>query len=659
MRFFPLYAGVWGIKVNNDYTDTLYSVLQPERMVQKEMYVISDVKVIENIDTTYDVTLLTKKYTKAEVIQTPGSFYYGDFLLLIHFPNSNTPYYYPSETTSILLSSYEGFYKSNSKVQLDLSGIEFEPRLLEVPKIGTKRDNVLAGIQTYDSGTVIIQNADGAYNHYVFGRDNTTRETSPPKIGLKGRLKVALLENGVDPVFEDFKTIFAGKVKSITENNTSDGSNSFKIDMIDIRRSMTDMVGAYELDMSEWPLFYPEEQEDKPSILIPHIYGKVRGVPCPCLNENAIPGVLNPVYYYLLGYAPTDMVSINKVYLENIAITDTPTIQYLTQADGRRIAYFEIIRERFIVLTGTAEAVTQSYKSFNTISADVSGIVDENDLLMDNALDIAKHLLIDTLNISFSNYYFNMIDWTAVSLTAPKIGMYINQPTELNSLIEDIQRSFVNTEFQIEKDTLFYTWKDFNWDDTSYLCTITPDLLLNGRTGVSPKVDSESVAANIKMEYNQNYSKSEFYTKIDKTNSGAARKDYDSNATLPADYKTLLYDTADVNDQITRLSKILWYPNTQFDISIPANIYIQSVRAFDLRAGDFVRLLANTDVKLVYGYILCEIVQTSPDFINNTIGLTLRVAYTYGNLFMQPTLIKSSFSGKYLGNGHVPYVGII
>jgi len=273
---------------------------------------------------------------------------------------------------------------------------------------------------------------------------------------------------------------------------------------------------------------------------------------------------------------------------------------------------------------------------------------------MENALDIAKYCITSTLAIPFSDYYFKTVEWESVALNAPSIGLYIKESTSLNEIIERIQASYINTQFHIDKESLFFTWKDFDWDGVSYLCTITPDMLLSGRTGVSPIVETTEVAAIIKIDYNQDWSKGDYATKLDKSNLTAAKRDYDSAFTLPSDYKTLLTNSTDVNTQISRLGKILWYPNTRFNISIPANLSIQSVKAFNLNAGDHIRVLANTDVKLVYGYIVAEIMKTSPDLDNNTIGLELRVEYTYADIFKQPTLIKSNFSSAFIGTGSIP-----
>jgi len=94
-------------------------------------------------------------------------------------------------------------------------------------------------------------------------------------------------------------------------------------------------------------------------------------------------------------------------------------------------------------------------------------------------------------------------------------------------------------------------------------------------------------------------------------------------------------------------------------LQIPMQYKSGAVVAYELRAGDFVKILANQPYRTLYGYLGCVINEIKHDIDKMLIDITLKIVYTSEYTYKQPCVIQSPYNQMYLGDGAFGLGGII
>jgi len=636
--FFPIASSTWIMRPSGLYEGVLYDVIQPELLTPTPFFSMYGVEIKINTE----ITILSEKDTYAEVVSTESAWAFIDGTLYVHFPDSKTPYHYSSG--EIIIQAFTGYYTSTGDKELDAFGGLYDPRLQTFPLYRSQLDDFTKGKQALAGGTVVLDNSDGELNNFSFGRDPDTLEEVLPKIGWYGRIRQAIINESATPTDTDFKIITQGYTSKITENVTQGAGRGVSIELKDIRGSLDKDIPIYEVDPTDWTEMSSKDIEKPP--LIPIAYGTLNRVPCFCLNETRTSGAFK---FLICDSTENTITSIDKVYIEDRETTLTPTISYLTQTNGRKVAYFEIASSAFIVCTDPT-APSFDYQGYTAVSIDMTGYS------IDNALDVTKDLILQTYGETYDADFYDTTAWASMTAKAPDIGLYIDKITPLNTVIQDIQKSFPLTSFIVNTDQK-YTWVDYLWDDDLIKFEIKPDGLPIGYIP-SPQVNADEIGAKIQIDYSKRYSINEYISLINEDNLQTAFDKYNTDRTFPPDFNTLLSSETDAEDMIDRLKTVYFYPQTYFYVTIPMAYKSMGIYAYDLRAGDFVKFLANSATKNIYGYLGCIIQEIKQNITSMTLDITLNVMYNSGLTYKQPVIINTYYNGKYLGDGAFIFGGI-
>lgn len=633
-RFFPFAAATWGFCPIGEYDSVLYSVLQPGKLNDFYFSLLRSIQITEG--TT--ITELTQKTTYAACVTTASTWYYDGQTLYIHFPDDRTPYSY-SDTDTINIKAYSGYYTSTADKELDIFGGLYEPRLLSFPLFREQLDDFATGKQTAAGGSIVLDNSDGGLDNFAFGRDPDTKAEVLPKIGWYGRIRQAVLEDDDVPADDDFEIIAQGYTTKITEQTAEGSGYAVTIEIKDIRSSLDKDVPLYLIDPTDWPLLSTADAE-KPFYL-PQVWGTCYSVPCKCLNENV--DAWPEDYIFMIGDATdNDIKSIDKVYIDGKETALTPDVAYETQTNGRRVAYFVIASSEFVYMTSAVPAY--AYKGMTAVTADISGYEDDTNTLIQNALDVCIELIEQTYGESYTSVNYDTTAWDAMTLEAPYIGLYIDKPTALNALIADIQKSFPLTVFGIDGQQR-YTWHSYAWDDDDIIFEITPDAF-PARYLPSPDVNAQEIGAIIALDFAKKNSDADAYATItDTTNADNALEKYNTDRTYPEKYQTLISNAADAADMLDRVKDVYIYPKTQLSIKIPMQYKSGTMYAYELRAGNFIRILANGATKKLYGYLGCIITEIKQNIQTLTIDITAEVRYNSAWTYLQPTIPYQDYDG--------------
>ena len=646
-RFFPFASATWGFCPLGGYDGVLYSILQPEKLNDFFFSLLRSIQIKQG----ETITEITEKKTYAETVATESTWHYNGVTLFIHFPDGRTPYSY-SETDTIQIQAYTGFYTSTGDKELDIFGGLYEPRLLSFPVFREQLDDFATGKQTSAGGTIVLDNSDGGLDNFAFGRDDNGNEVLP-KIGWYGRIRQAVVEEETTPTDSDFQITAQGYTTKIQEQTQQGNGYGINIDIRDIRSSLDKDVPMFEIDPDDWG-FLSDRDKDSP-FLLPQLWGKCFSVPCKCLNETET--VIGDTYKFLIADSTNyDIESIDTVYIDGKETALTPSVAYLTQTNGRKVAYFEIASSEFIYMTSPAPAY--AYKGMTAVTADISGY-EKDGTLIQNALDVVIELIKLTYTETYTSSNYDTTAWDAMTLNAPYIGAYFNRSTALNKIVSDIQKSYPLTVFSIDEEQR-YTWKDYEWDDDNIIFEIKPDAF-PARYLPSPDVNAQEIGGIIAIEYAQKHSEGDEYTVIqDVSNLDNAQEKYNTDRTYPENYKTLISDASDASDMLARLKDVYIYPKTQLNIKIPMQYKSGSLYAYELRAGDFIRILANGASKALYGYLGCIITEIKQDLQSLTIDINAEIRYNSAWTYKQPTIPYQDYDGTnyVLGYGAFIFGGV-
>jgi hypothetical protein len=627
--FFPFYAGVWGVKTDNKWSGVLYDITQPQKMIPKEYFDVQEITLI----TETGKTEYQRVTTIDDIVQFDGSFYQEDNFVLIHFENNFTPYDFTSDVT-FQMGATIGFFNSKARSELVVDQIDFDNRLKDFPVIKSTRDNLLFGKQRFQSASITIDNTDGKYNNFAFGPDTVSKN------GWWGILQRAVVDVGATVQSSDLVTVYQGRTQNISENVSVDGGQGLRFNLNDLRSSLTAKVGNTSLIKAAYP-----DIDINEVVYLPVTYGKLNNVPCPCLNANVVSGN----FKFLLADATFhNLVQIDAISIDGNDQGLTPTIQYATQSDGTKLAYFELSDTLFKFLDSSFNIVIQN---LDKVSVTVQGYTDGVSLIQ-KSLYIARDIINNVYGIAFTSSFYNTTEWTAIEAESPNTGFYIDGPIQVNTAMSRIQKSFFNTEFQVQEIDRKYTWKDFDYDGT-HVFKIYPDIVTPAGFIPSPANDNENIAAEILLKYDRNYYTNRFKTELNSDNKNNAIVNLNSDKVLPenGDNETDLVDQTGLDDQIDRIGKIFNNPVTRLNIQIPMDYEYNGRKAATLKAGEFVLYLANSPTRLYYGWLVCEIIESSPNDTDLKMNLSLRVQLNNDITFKQPSVIKSPYSGKIEGGG--------
>jgi len=259
-----------------------------------------------------------------------------------------------------------------------------------------------------------------------------------------------------------------------------------KITLQDLRQSMnvkvpTDLFTAED---------YPDADEglyDKP---IPWVFGTPNEIPAICTNETITTG---SVTYRVAK----ELQSLGSVYVK---IDDAWTLVTPTSID--------LVHGEFVLSQtdgrGTSGEDARDCKIVGCEGYEVT-----------HATDVIIKLEQLANGVEFTDSNYDLAEWNAESATLEPISVYIDQQKNLHDVIKLIQEgSSERFRFDFNASGL-RTIRLNKWDRTPSDYVYKEDYLENAQVEI--ETDRETIAAYIKVNYNQNYLTNKYSTVIDQS----------------------------------------------------------------------------------------------------------------------------------------------
>jgi hypothetical protein len=282
-------------------------------------------------------------------------------------------------------------------------GVHFEGRLLSAPTISKNKDPLFWNKIAFSGGTYVIDNkpAPGQPNgpfdeigelNYVFG------SYARALVGFD------------DDAYGDFIQADYGLVDTIDV-----GPEQMVVKLKDPRSAFSKKLPEQVFDQTTYPFL----SNDNVGRGIPVGYGVMRQVPVVCTNEEEVaPG------------SHSFKICDTSHHIGIKAIT-TVTVEHGGAKTVRVPATTDLINGVF-----TFTVASGFYAKGDKVTVDYSGYTDDGGVLIENALDVVKDILVTWLGVPFISEAFDIARWNAVAATCPAVGIFAEDPTEAIKLIE-------------------------------------------------------------------------------------------------------------------------------------------------------------------------------------------------------------------------------
>ena len=526
--------------------DAIYSLIDPVYLVGVSAQ--PGISVVGSV--RENGAALASQANVANCVSTVSSYYYDtiDRRLYIHLSNGSEP-----SIKTVMIGVTTGI----SNLACNYNSMYYEPRLRSAPAIGKTKDPLFFGRTSFDGGTIGIDNEDGGFDSIVSG-------------ALWGGA-VRILQGFDTDAYGSFLKMAAGVIESVQITR-----DLVSMTIIDKRKNLSRMAPRRVFDVGTYPniSYY---NLGKP---IPLAYGLLYNVPCVCVNEEATA----PTTWDFKICDCTDhaIVSIDQIYSDGFKVTATTS----SMANGT----FSLNGADFTVGT--------------QVTADIHGYATTN------AADVILSLMLDYLAIPYNATYFNTTEWAAATALAMNVGLFVNNATEVFSIIEDICNSSMLN--MIQQDDGRYTLRAYNAARAIDQILNTDELLGN------PTIDYDTTAiiSSTLVGYNRNWALGSFKHVHDTTSESAIFSTY--NVYREREFQTLL--TSDADAQIFSTAMLALYGHVTTKIT--ARFKLQPV---ERELMDFVMLPVFRQAKPIMGSVKCEIYSISKDLLAAQVSLGCRL----------------------------------
>lgn len=493
---------------------------------------------------------LTTVASVALCISTVTSYYYDtlDRRLYIHLSNGSEP-----SIKTVMIGVTAGV----SNTACFYNSTYYEPRLRSSPAIAKTKDPLFFGRVSFDGGVIGIDNEDGGFDSIVSG-------------ALWGG--AVRIKQGFDTdAYAAFLSMAAGVIESVVITR-----DLVQLTMIDKRKNLSRMAPRRVFDVGTYPNINYANL-GKP---IPLAYGLLYNVPCVCVNEEAVaPATWD---FKICDCTDHAIVSIDQIYADGIKRTASTSS----------------------VANGTFSLIGADFTVGTLVTADIHGYATTN------AADVILSLMLDYLGIVYNATNFNTTEWAAATALALNVGVFVNNATEVFSIIEDICNSSMLN--MIQQDDGRYTLRKY--DATRAIDQIlNVDELLETPT---IEYDTTAIISSTLVGYNRNWALGSFKHVHDTTLEAAIFSTY--NVYREREFQTLL--TSDADAQIYSTAMLALYGHATTKIS--ARFKLQPV---ERELMDFVMLPVYRQSKAMMGSVKCEIYSISKDLLAAQVSLGCRL----------------------------------
>lgn len=396
-------AGCWVVNFSLDYDS------DPE-IADAFLNTLTVHEVINIGSVLSDGVQLTLVSSTAEVQSNEQSFYWDADTkdLYIHLENGDEPSLHSVNVGEVIgIANFAGTHNTQP----------YESRLVGLPSVSKSRDPLFYGKISFDGGNVTVDNRDGEFDR---------RGESWDIFGNAARILVGFDELG----YADFEKAFTGYIEGVRI-----GPENMEAQLIDRRKSLSKKIPDAVFDQTT----YPNLKDENVGKTIPVGYGVMLDVPAVCTNEEE--SSPSTYAFKLFDMRYHDAINeITAVYVDGAEVTPDSTD----------------------LVNATFELLDADYDPGDTVTVDCKGYEDMTGALIENALDIIKDLLTIYFPIYYTATYFNTSEWETAEALAPDINLFVEKPTEIIELIEEISTSVFG--LFIIQDNGLYTYRIYDAD---------------------------------------------------------------------------------------------------------------------------------------------------------------------------------------------------
>lgn len=373
-------AGIWvmkinwnGITVTDDYGVTGYYSEESDIIIKVGSLSVDGENYTE-VSSLVNLRIQNKSFLFSQ----------GEQTIHIHFDSWVQP-----QNKQISVGATSGYC---DKPQLDDNGhptesyydnIYYSPRILEVPPIKIKKDNLFYGILQFGGGSVRFNNSDGNFDDF----------TAQDIYGQACRILLGF--NGL--LYSQFRTVLTGYVDDYSRNY-----DTFTINIVDRRKFLKRKLPIRTFNQTD----YPDLSDDNVDVVKPIAWGRVRKAPCVCLNEMEDPAPATYEFMFL-DTTDNDANSLSTVYVDDSSVA----------IDSTDLA------------AGTFELDAGDYDPGQDVTADFIGF-DDGDII-ENGLDVYKDLMAIYADISYISDNYNLSEFSYERNKAPDIALWIGDGEEM------------------------------------------------------------------------------------------------------------------------------------------------------------------------------------------------------------------------------------
>jgi hypothetical protein len=498
---------------------------------------------------------------------------------LVNVRATDSSFYFDS-TTSILYIHFEdwkqywefsgitvGFTSSFANKGCYYDDFYYESRLKNLPALSQQKDFLFFGLSVFGGGTITLRNEDGALDEL------------PNEEAIFGQ-PVRIKFGGDDLAYSDFATVYTGFVDGITG-----GFTETAIETRNELKYLEKAIADRQLDTTTWP----DISANNANAPIQYVYGNCRAVEVICLNEDEAPAP-SDYSFVLADETFHDITSISNIKVNGVSKTASTGLTHDATND---IAYFEL--------------AAADYTPGDLVIVDIVGYDDSG--LIEDALDVIKDIIVNTLQKPYNATNFNTTQWAAESANDLDVGIVIIDQTAEQAISEVSNSNYGN--FILQADGKF-SYKVYDSTDSA-AATITQNEILEYNSATWP---TDEYLTSFSVKYDRGWN----------TNGKFRRIREDSNEsdifTRYGKYRyrvfeTLLTDATDAQtyaDRITELTERI----------VPTYVFTTITKYIDLQITDLIDVEINRVSKTMYGTVRMQIVNITKDFTNNTVQIAAR-----------------------------------
>jgi hypothetical protein len=340
----------------------------------------SHVNLISTIEVDGDVFILATSL--AACMTTPDSFYWDgdDQVLYVYYDGY-------IRGTAISVAITFGWATET----LRFNGILFEGLIKSIPSVDVKQDNLFKSVVTFEGGEITLENTHGVFDTFededIYGQ------------------QIKLKFGGDDLAYDDYVEVYTGYIEKFDTTRTT-----MPISIKDERKNLQRKIpnNYYTLDD------YPSINSSNIGKAIGIGYGLINKLPAVCTNEEDVTSLYS---FKFVDTTLHDVVSVDQVYVENIAVAHT---------DGS-------------ITAGTFTLADSIYKPGQKVAVTFHGYD------IQNPLDVIEDLLLIYAGTPYTSDFFNTTDWDALRSSLPDIGLFIGESEALMLTIGKITSSIFAT----------------------------------------------------------------------------------------------------------------------------------------------------------------------------------------------------------------------